>query len=87
MAEQYSRVDNLGDKYYYKDPIYYILHREDGPAVERADGDELWYQNGELHRLDGPAIISVFNGHREWYVDGVFIFMTDYKSNILYRIR
>jgi hypothetical protein len=32
------------------------LHREDGPAVERANGNRLWYVNGRLHREDGPAI-------------------------------
>lgn len=28
-----------------------------------------WYQNGELHRLDGPAI-EYANGHKEWFIDG-----------------
>ena len=32
------------------------LHREDGPAVEFADGDKFWYLNGKLHREDGPAV-------------------------------
>lgn len=27
------------------------LHREDGPAVEEADGTKKWYLNGQLHRL------------------------------------
>jgi hypothetical protein len=27
-----------------------LLHREDRPAVERADGTSEWYRNGELHR-------------------------------------
>ena len=31
------------------------LHREDGPAVEWANGFKAWYRNGELHREDGPA--------------------------------
>ena len=30
-------------------------HREDGPAVEYADGSKEWYLNGKLHREDGPA--------------------------------
>ncbi len=28
-----------------------------------------WYQNGELHRLDGPAI-EWANGDKEWYQNG-----------------
>jgi len=27
------------------------LHREDGPAVERADGDRAWYLNGRLEKI------------------------------------
>jgi hypothetical protein len=27
-------------------------HREDGPAVEYADGDKAWYKNGKLHRME-----------------------------------
>ena len=33
-----------------------LLHRIDGPATERANGDKFWYFNGLLHRVDGPAI-------------------------------
>ena len=31
-------------------------HREDGPAIEGANGSKYWYLNGKLHREDGPAI-------------------------------
>jgi len=40
------------------------LHREDGPAVEWADGHREWWLNGELHREDGSAI-EWANGTRE----------------------
>lgn len=33
-----------------------LLHRGDGPAVERADGTLEWWQRGYLHRDDGPAV-------------------------------
>ena len=29
-------------------------------------GNKYWYQNGQLHRTDGPAIEHA-NGHKEWY--------------------
>ena len=45
------------------------LHREDGPAVEHANGSKRWYKNGKCHRDDGPAIESV-NGDKEWYQNG-----------------
>lgn len=40
-------------------------HREDGPAVEYADGSKYWYQNGELHREDGPAIEDEEDGSKD----------------------
>ena len=45
------------------------LHREDGPAVENANGDKEWWVNDELHREDGPAI-EYANGTISWYVNG-----------------
>jgi hypothetical protein len=46
-------------------------HREDGPAVEYADGyNKEWWINGKRHREDGPAI-DYANGHKEWYIEGV----------------
>ena len=45
------------------------LHRLDGPAIERANGDKEWYQNDLRHRLDGPAFEGA-DGTREWYQNG-----------------
>ena len=47
MTPQYIRINEFGTKRYYKDKAMTILHREDGPAVEYADGDKSWYLNGE----------------------------------------
>ena len=44
-------------------------HREDGPAVEYADGTKKWYLNGKPHREDGPAI-EWADGTKEWWLDG-----------------
>ena len=30
---------------------------------------QLWYQNGKLHRLDGPAV-EYADGAKEWYQNG-----------------
>ena len=46
-----------------------LWHREDGPAIEWANGVKWWYKEGKYHREDGPAIESL-NGHKEWYKNG-----------------
>ena len=66
MTEQPEQV-NFGDRVEYR--IAGKLHREDGPAIELADGSKAWYVDGKRHRTDGPAI-EWGNGHKEWYVDG-----------------
>jgi len=45
------------------------LHREDGPAVERKNGDKSYYLNGKLHRKDGPAVENI-NGYKAYYING-----------------
>ena len=44
-------------------------HREDGPAVEYADGYKVWYLNDKLHREDGPAYEGV-DGTKAWFLHG-----------------
>lgn len=46
-----------------------ILHREDGPAIDYRNGKALWYINGFLHRLEGPA--KELNSYKCWYVNGI----------------
>ena len=49
---------------------YGQLHRDGGlPAIEWANGNKVWYVNGQFHREDGPAIEYV-NGTEWWYVNG-----------------
>ena len=60
-------VDSEGTiKWYNKDNQ---LHREDGPAVEYANGDKFWFINGKQHREDGPAI-EYANGDKLWFING-----------------
>ena len=47
------------------------LHREDGPAVEDANGDRWWYLNGQRHRDGGPAV-ECADGVRAWWHHGEF---------------
>ena len=47
-----------------------VLHREDGPAIEWADGGKSWWINGKQHRDNGPAVEDD-NGHMEWWINGL----------------
>jgi len=59
-------VDKYGTKRWFLNGKY---HREDGPAVEYADGYRAWYLNGKRNREDGPAI-EYANGDKEWHLNG-----------------
>ena len=69
MKEQFIRINVYGTKFYYSDREMKIRHREDGPAVESANGGKSWYLNGKRHREDGPAVESA-NGSKSWYLNG-----------------
>lgn len=58
----------------------YIIHREDGPAVEYFNGDESWMINNVYHRLGGPAIIRT--GEYGWYIDGENMSFNEYLSHM-----
>jgi hypothetical protein len=60
-------VDLLGNEYWYNDNG--DRHREDGPAIERCNGDRFWYLNGKLHRENGAAI-EYADGHKSWWING-----------------
>jgi len=69
MKEQFIHIDEDGDRFYYSDREMKILHRVDGPAIERADGTKEWWINHKLHREDGPAV-EYECGYKEWWIDG-----------------
>jgi hypothetical protein len=66
--DQFIHIDEHGTKHYYSDRKMKILHREDGPAFEDANGGKAWFINGKYHREDGPAFEDV-NGYKEWYLN------------------
>ena len=63
----YSKINKLGNKIWYNEQNQY--HRDDGPAVEWADGSKEWWLNGNLHREDGPAV-EYADGYKEWRLNG-----------------
>ena len=68
-----KETDCYGDIYYYNDLNQY--HREDGPAIELANGTKYWYRNYQLHREDGPAC-EYADGKKEYWILGI-----QYKTN------
>jgi hypothetical protein len=69
MKEQFIHIDSRGAKRYFSDREMTILHREDGPAIEFANGSKEWWLNNRLHREDGPAIENA-NGSKSWWING-----------------
>jgi len=71
--ESYNEKYDTNDSYYTIDNLYYyrgyLIHREDGPAVEWYNGDESWFLNGQLHREDGPAQ-EYYGTYKGWYLNG-----------------
>jgi hypothetical protein len=58
----------------YGDTLWYKFgtdefHREDGPAIEYANGTKHWYLNGKCHRIGGPAVIFA-DGTKFWHLNG-----------------
>ena len=64
----------LGDKYWF---LNGKRHRENGPAVEYANGGKCWFFNGKYHRENGPAI-EYGNGDKSWWLNGVCFTKSDY---------
>lgn len=60
-------VTNAGTRRYYNNAGE--LHRDDGPAVEYADGSKAWFQNGKRHRIGGAAA-EYTDGCKAWYQNG-----------------
>ena len=68
IKKHYVTVDVDGTTRWYKDTKCKTPHRENGPAIERADGHKEWWQNGQRHRTDGPPI-EYADGSKEWWLN------------------
>lgn len=68
--------------YWVNDNLQY--HRENGPAVIHSDGTQEWWQNGKLHREDGPAIgLHPQKCFNYWYIDHVEYSEKNYQIYML----
>ena len=43
------------------------------------NGYRQWWQNEQLHRLDGPAVEYV-NGDKEWWINGVQLTQEEFNK-------
>ena len=64
------KLNKFGDKEWHNKNGQY--HREDGPAIEYANGSKEWWVNGIRHREDGPAI-EYTDGFGFWHYHGKWI--------------
>ena len=60
-------VDSYGNRFYYNSAGKW--HRENGPAVDYANGSKRWYYKGRLHRTNGPAVLWA-DGTKFWWLNG-----------------
>ena len=65
MVDYKNDSFKIGKSYFNKDGKY---HREDGPAIEYANGYKAWFLNGKRHREDGPAV-EYASGNKSWYLN------------------
>ena len=70
MEEVELKFYNSGVRCYYKKGTF-ILHREDGPAIEHTNGRKEWYKDGKYHREDGPAV-EWPDGSKFWFQYGKY---------------
>lgn len=57
------------------------LHRVGAPAVEYTDGTKVWFQNGEMHREDGPAYEAA-EGGREYHLFGKEVSPQEFRDQV-----
>lgn len=64
-----SLTENDGE-YSYK----LILDDVNAPSIRYANGGEVWYKEGEIHRDDGPAVTLISSKGKNifWYNNGKY---------------
>ena len=70
-------VDEYGCSRYYNAANQ--LHRAGGPAVVYRNGNSAWWQNGQRHRIDGPAIEI---GSKAWYINDVRLTEDEFNQRV-----
>jgi hypothetical protein len=55
------------------------FHNEDGPAIIWDSGDMEWFNNGILHRLDGPAVMRGLGVY--WAINNQFYLEEEFNEH------
>src|SRR5437764_271799 len=68
-----------------EDRVWWVVggevQREDGPAIEHADGRREWWLNSKRHREDGPAI-EYADGTRESWLNGLALSESEHAAAV-----
>jgi hypothetical protein len=56
-------------------------HREDGPAIEFANGTKFWFINDKLHRENGPAF-EYSDGSKSWWLNDKELTEEEFNNRI-----
>ena len=89
MNESICTINENGDKIWRNSAGQY--HRIDGPAIECANGDKVWYVNGKRHRTDGPAVENADGGKWRYFnnklhrTDGLAVQLADGTKEYWYK--
>ena len=55
------------------------IHRNNGPAVIKPNGEQQWHNNDKCHREDRPALIYA-NGKKRYFLEDEEIIKSEYPS-------
>lgn len=80
MTKYYVKIIQFSE-FWCIDPQFDISHRVFGPASKLWKGALYWYQNDELHRENGPAVIYP-DGNAHYWLRGV-LYKKDQYDEIL----
>ncbi len=64
QVEMRTRVN--GDKIWHAEGFFFLYHREDGPAIEYADGAEAWYFNDVYYSRPQDMPLNLFLAYVKW---------------------
>lgn len=81
----YVKINGKGE-FWHKDVDCNIQHRVFGPALLNFHGGEYWFQDGELHRVGGPAVTHTNkDGCGRYFLNGYGLTKQEYDRVMLER--
>jgi hypothetical protein len=71
-------VEDFGTIKYFKDDQLHSYN--DKSSICWEGGDKYWHQNGQLHRLTGPAVIN-YDGWQAYFINGVSMSKEEWENH------